>query len=196
MGIFSKTKKVPDKKLRINKSAQKEITRIAEFTFDKGFEMKPGQVVQWSRRSGSSYYFDEYGEWDVEKMKLLMGEKGMPRISNPFEGGYNRRLDDARANFALQVLQKKHRVMIEMEQGLGDYITFRTRGIADARTFRISMTEVVGTPDLSMFVDKIERGLGLSDKTVRLTSEDKNKSATESWAEKWAKENDGLGTVK
>lgn len=198
MGIFRRKKQVPPKK--------KEV-RVEEFKFDKVFEFpditpKPGQIIQWGRRTGNNdfYRLSKELQKELQERGLPMpdysptpeGEKWEPR-DNPFGRGRNTRLDDSKYRFAMEVLGKKHRCQIEVEQGFGDYVVFRTRGRRMDTMFRLSHTQIASVHGIEQLMGIIERGLDLEERTPGKKLEehitDKPKTPTDAWAEKWAKEN-------
>lgn len=182
MGIFRKKKPEPKKKVRVE-----------EFKFDKGFGMpdfdiKPGQIIQWGRRTGENPFYEFH--------KLLQ-ERGLPMPDfdeSPWQRGRNTRLEDSQYQFAIEMLGKKHRVQIEVEQGFGDYVIFCARGRRMDTIFKLSRTQIATVKDTEQLIGIIERGLNLNsdelpgDKiTKKIIGEPK--TPTDEWAEKWAKEN-------
>lgn len=178
MGIFRKKKQVP--KLQIAKGAQKAITEIAEFEFDKGFQMpdfapQPGQIVQMRtpRGYGKSY-------WEQEVFKY--GRRGEEMPYNQFS-----RVDNAKVNFIVNIIDQKYRVMIEVFSGNGDYVEFRTRGVEPERRVKIARTMIsIAEPD--GIIRMVEEGLGLVKVKEEPNLIEKTKTEGEQWAEKWAKE--------
>lgn len=119
---------------------------------------------------------------------------GDPRFDSPWQRGRNTRLEDSQYRFAMDMLGKKHRVQIEVEQGFGDYVIFRTRGLPTNTMFELSRTQVASVKGVEQLIDIIERGLNLNsdelpgDKVAKKIL-GKPKTPTDEWAEKWAKEN-------
>lgn len=170
VGTFRKTKKQPEIK--------KKPTRVAEFEFDPAWVV-PGGVIHY-RQSGKIISMQE------EIIRLM---KSTPPQPNPF-GDWRKPVNDAKLNFVEEMIQQKYGVRIEWRQtGRGDYIEFFSRG--NEKRYRMSMTEVlVAKPD--KIIDRLETAFDLSNSRVKTNDSsgfEKAKNPTESWAEKWAREN-------
>lgn len=176
MGIFRKTKK-------IEKKPEKK-TRVAEFEF------KPGQIIQMPRQAGKSQL--QYGIFkELHERGLPMPEfraEYTPRGYNPF-GDWHKPVDDAKLDFICELIHKKHGVRVEIDQRTnGDYVMVFMRGRPES--LKIART-ALHTIDPSKIIGMIEKHFHLSGSQVQ-TQEVKsvNKvSPTETWAEKWAREN-------
>jgi hypothetical protein len=148
---------------------------------------KKTRVEEFEFKSGGYKEFE--GLWDypgkVSKYSPLREiEEGWTKAMI----GHNGQLNDAKIRFGIEILSKQYRTEIRMENTPGgDYLTFRTRD----RIYRVSRTFIASTTT-DLLLENIESGLGLKKMPGQLVGEritGKPKSATDDWAEKWAREN-------
>ena len=109
-----------------------------------------------------------------------------PKGDNPF-GDWRKPVDDAKINFCIEMIARKYGVRIEFQSGRGDYVEFFSRG--NQKRYRMSMTEV-HVADPGKIIDRLEAAFDLTNSRVKKNdSSGFEKNPTESWAEKWAREN-------
>lgn len=163
------------------------------------------------------FEFKPGGYYNIDEMKKMFGELKLPRefggtwdmpkrvieqLPNPkhnplreIEEGWtkamrerNIQLEETRLRFGIETLSKQYRTEIRMENTPGgDYLTFSTRD----RVYRVSRT-FIASASTDILLKNIEEGLGLKKMPGQLVGEritGKPKSATDDWAEKWAREN-------
>lgn len=139
------------------------------------------------------FEFKPGGYYNIDEMKKMFGELKLPREFGgtwdiPPQRIINHRMDDAKIRFGIETLSKQYRTEIRIENTPGgDYLTFRARD----RAYRVSRTFIASTTT-DILLNNIEDGLMLGKAPGQIVHEKiagKPKSATDDWAEKWAREN-------
>ena len=181
MGIFRKTRSKTKGATAQKKQPEikKKPTRVAEFEFKHGFEVKPGEVIQYSGR--------QYGKSISVREEMIRLIQSTPPKPNP-SADWRKTAGMGKLKFVVEMIYKKHGVRIEFQSGRGgDYVEFFSRG--KQKQYRMSMTEV-HVADPGKIIDRLETALDLSNSRVQTGNvKIPEQNPTESWAENWAREN-------
>lgn len=134
-------------------------------------------------------YFDEAGEWDLEKLKLLIGDK-MPEFKREYFGDWQTPINDAKLTFCIEMIKNKHGLQFEIETRTnGDYIQVFMRGRPELLKIANTTLRTIDPGRLMDMIEKEFRLGGFSARDLQARAEEKMKNPTDSWAEKWAREN-------